>query len=296
MFLTRMAVSSRNALSKRLRQDSDDQEVLCQRCDYLTKERVICSGCKLNFCLRCANISDALWTCITKGELDNFIWSCRSCRATFPSLDNISKVLGDIQTATNLRMDKFEARLGTKEERTTDEIKNSVSSMKSEILESLQTNLEGLVDNRTKEIEDRKRCETNLVFFNVPEHRNPRGEENKLQDIEDIQRLSSSLGLENFQITHCFRLGKKSSTTNRPLKLALEIKSQKKFLLDNAKLVPEKAPMSLRQVIIVRDMTIKHREERRARRRKRGRMKKHEILHKISIPKTQWKFKNKHRQ
>ena len=153
-------------------------------------------------------------------------------------------------------MDKFEARLGTIEERTTDEIKNSVSSMKSEILESLQTNLEGLVDSRTKEIEDRKRRETNLVFFNVPEHRNPRGEENKL---------------ENLQITHCFRLGKKSSTTNRPLKLVLEMKSQKKFLLDNAKLVPEKAPVSLRQVIIVRDRTIKQREERRARRRNRGR-------------------------
>ena len=168
-------------------------------------------------------------------------------------------------------MDKFEARLGTIEERTTDEIKNSVSSMKSEILESLQTNLEGLVDSRTKEIEDRKRRETNLVFFNVPEHRNPRGEGNKLQDIDDIQRLSSSLGLGNLQITHCFRLGKKSSTTNRPLKLVLEMKSQKQFLLDNAKLVPEKAPMSLRQVIIVRDMTIKQREERRARRRNRGR-------------------------
>ena len=156
-------------------------------------------------------------------------------------------------------MDKFESRLGTIEERTTDEIKNSVSSMKSEILESLQTNLEGLVDSRTKEIEDRKRRGTNLVFFNVPEHRNPRGEENKLQDIDDIQRLSSSLGLENLQITHGFRLGKKSSTTNRPLKLVLEMKSQKKFLLNNAKLVPEKAPMSLRQVIIVRDMTIKQR-------------------------------------
>ena len=49
------------------------------------------------------------------------------------------------------------------------------------------------------------------------------------------------------------------------------MKSQKKFLLDNAKLVPEKAPMSPRQVIIVRDMTIKQNEERRARTRNRGR-------------------------
>ena len=169
---------------------------------------MVCSGCKLNFCLRCANISNTLWSCLTQDELDNFIWPCRSCPATFPSLDNISKVLCDIQTTTNTRMDKLETRLGTIEARTTDEIKNSVSNMKSEILESLQTNLEDMDGSRTNELEYRKKRETNLVIFNVPEHRQPRGEENKLQDIEDIQRLSSSLGLENLQIIHCFRLGK----------------------------------------------------------------------------------------
>ena len=58
-------------------------------------------------------------------------------------------------------------------------------------------------------------------------------------------------------------LGKKSLTSNRPLKLVLEMKSQKKFLLDNAKSLPEKAPGNLRQVIIVKDMTFKQREERR---------------------------------
>ena len=266
-----MATNSRSTISKRLRQDSDDLEVICQKCDNLTKERVSCSGCQLNFCLRCASISATLWTCISKGELDNFIWSCRSCRATFPSLDNISKVLGDIQTTTNSRMDKFEARLGKIEERTQNEIKSSVSDMKSEIIESLQTNIESLVDSRTKELEDRKRRESNLVLFNVPEHRYPRAEENKMQDMEYIQRLSSCLGLESPQIITCFRLGKKSLTSNRPLKLVLEMKSQEKFLLDNAKSVPEKAPGNLRQVIIVKDMTIKQREERRERRRNRGR-------------------------
>ena len=63
-------------------------------------------------------------------------------------------------------------------------------------------------------------------------------------------------------------LGKKSLTSNRPLKLVLEMKSQKKFLLDNTKSVPEKARGNLRQVIIVKDMTFKQREERR---RNRGR-------------------------
>ena len=80
--------------------------------------------------------------------------------------------------------------------------------MKTEIIESLQGNLESLVDSRTKELEDRKRRDTKLVIFNVPEHRLPRGRDNKIIDIEDMQNLSSSLGLENLHITHCFRLGK----------------------------------------------------------------------------------------
>ena len=63
-------------------------------------------------------------------------------------------------------------------------------------------------------------------FFNVPEHRNPRAEDNKMQDMEYIQIFESSLGLENIQMITFFRVGKKSLTLNRPLKLVL-MKSQK---------------------------------------------------------------------
>ena len=62
--------------------------------------------------------------------------------------------------------------------------------------------------------------------------------------MEYIQRLSQSLGLETPQIITCFRLGKKSLTLNRPLKLVLELNSQKN-LLDHDKSVPEKAPGNL---------------------------------------------------
>ena len=102
--------------------------------------------------------------------MDHFIWSCRSCRATFPSLDNITRVLGDIQKITNSRMDAFEERLNTVEQRTKEGIESSVSKMKTEIIDSLQNNLESLVDTRTRELEERRRCDTNLVIFNVPEH------------------------------------------------------------------------------------------------------------------------------
>ena len=61
--------------------------------------------------------------------------------------------------------------------------KSSVSDMNTEIIESLQTNIESLADSRTKELGDRKRRETNQVLFNVPEHRYPRADDNKMQDM-----------------------------------------------------------------------------------------------------------------
>ena len=118
-----MDTNSRSTISKRLRQDSDNLEVICQKCDHLTKDRKSCSGCRLNSCLRCANICATLWACISKGELDNFIWSCRSCQATLPFSDNISKMLGDIQATTNSKMDTFEVKLEKNEERTHKESK-----------------------------------------------------------------------------------------------------------------------------------------------------------------------------
>ena len=61
--------------------------------------------------------------------------------------------------------------------------KSSVSDMNTEITVSLQTNIESLANSRTKELEDRKRRKTNLVLFNVPEHRYPRADDNKMQDM-----------------------------------------------------------------------------------------------------------------
>ena len=48
------------------------------------------------------------------------------------------------------------------------EIKETISSMKEEILESVKEGIDKLVDTRNKELEDRKRCEMNFTVFNLP--------------------------------------------------------------------------------------------------------------------------------
>ena len=72
--------------------------------------------------------------------------------------------------------------------------------MKSEVIVSLKENIDKFVDARSKEIEDRKRRESNLVLFYLPEHRTSSGDENKKRDKADFMRLSHSLGLENLKL------------------------------------------------------------------------------------------------
>ena len=70
------------------------------------------------------------------------------------------------------------------------------------------------------------------------------------------------MGLQNLSITSAFRLGKILETKMRPLKVVLENKFHRKFLPDNAKLIPEKVPL-FRNVFIVKDMTSQRRKERK---------------------------------
>ena len=43
--------------SIRYRFGSDETEIQCQKCDDIVTERIACSGCKLEYCIECANVS-----------------------------------------------------------------------------------------------------------------------------------------------------------------------------------------------------------------------------------------------
>lgn len=152
---------------------------------------MICSGCKLFFCLKCARISENLYQCIMNGEMEDFRWSCRSCQATFPSLENITGVLKKIEIKQDNRMDKLEDRIMKVEQATGEELRESVDSMKKEILDTIKEDIETVVDTRTAELEDGKRRDHNLTVFNLPENTSSNNTENKLQDEEDIRSICS---------------------------------------------------------------------------------------------------------
>ena len=250
--------------AKRPRQDSSEREItnfLCQRCDTRVEDGINCTGCKLLFCLRCAQISPGLHKCMKNGEMDDFHWNCRSCNSSFPSLENITGVLKNIQSKFEGRMSNIETRMDSYEERTEKIITDQVTEMKDDIIDSLKGEVNQLVDIRNRELEDRKRRELNLTVFNLPEHSKQSGQENREEDEIDFASICADLDLSSVNIQTSLRLGKKMDNKTRPLKVILIDKAQRKFLLDNAKMIPIKVCSIFSRVIFSKDPSPQQRDE-----------------------------------
>lgn len=254
-----------NPATKRPRQGSNEEGsiLICQKCDKEVKEKITCTGCKLHYCLQCAGVSVELYQCIQKGELNRFHWTCTCCQSMFPSLENIAGAIQDIQNKQDSRMKHLEDRMDKVEEANREEIKKGLNEIKSDVLQNLKADIDTLVDNRHRELEDRKRRELNVTVFNLPEHNNPSGLENKRQDEEDVTRICESIDVEELQIVTMYRLGRKMDSKTRPLKVILNNKAQRKLILNNAKLIERKAAPEYKRVIITKDLTPTQREERR---------------------------------
>ena len=112
----------------------------------------------------------------------------------FPSLDNISRSFNVMQSKNEERMTKLGNRMGNLESFTKGEVKNTVLSMKSEILEELKLGVNEIVDKRSSELDDRRRCELNITIFNLPEHNSTIGMDKKRADEENLRKISESLG------------------------------------------------------------------------------------------------------
>lgn len=101
-------------------------------------------------------------------------------------------------------MSSFEARVTRIEKNTQEDIKLNVQSLKGDIIDSIKSDVNKLVDNRNKTLEDRRRRDHNVVFFNLPEHNSSMVTENKTKDESDVNNTASHLGLDNISITTAY--------------------------------------------------------------------------------------------
>ena len=100
-----------------------------------------------------------------------------------------------------------ETRIATIESKTSTEIRSSVENMNEDIIKSIKVDVYKLVDKRHREIEDRRRRDQNVVFFNLVEHSYSSDTENKDADERGVSKICSKLGLDNLKVMTSYRLG-----------------------------------------------------------------------------------------
>ena len=246
---------------KRQRPGSND-DLSCAKCDKDVDHRDLsCSGCKLLYCEQCTGLSKSVYACVRAGELGEFLWSCKSCKNTLPTLENINSTLKEIQSSNVTRFKNIEDRLQIVEKNSGQEFINNI---KKDVTNEIRVDISTVVNDQLKEYEDIRKRELNIIMFNVPEKMDTNGNIRQREDLEDINSISTSLGLtDELEVTAQFRLGKTKMNAIRPLKVILKNKSQRKFLLENARFISTKAERKLSKVVILKDLTPKQQGERK---------------------------------
>ena len=149
-------------------------------------------------------------------------------------------------------------------------IKEDRDIMKREMSEMVTNQMKEMLDERSR-IEERKREEekeekeirekqNSLIVFNVEEPREEVvGRDREDEEYRNIDQIfGRGVGVRGFNIMDMRRLGKKSEGKIRPLYVKLERSEQKWDIVRNAKNL-SKAPIPMRKIGIVPDLTLKQR-------------------------------------
>lgn len=242
----------------------------CAKCDNeLDEYKIDCKGCKLNFCARCSGLNSAVIGLILSGALEDYDFHCKCCKQTKPTLESIDRNLKELNQRQEIRLTTLEEKVKRIDLTVKDTVKNEVQEAKNQIMEDIKSTITQAVDNRTKEMEDRRRRELNIVVFNLPEGKNENGQLNKQYDENNVRTIAEKLGLDTYlQIETSYRLGKKNrnQAKERVLKIILQDRKQRKFLLENSRRIKEIAEEIFKRVVLFKDLTLDQRDERKRKR------------------------------
>lgn len=263
----RMMDDDRPRANKRTKQSPQGLMTTCARCDndLDTQYSLPCQGCRLVYCMRCTGLTKNALRCIINGEFGDYQWSCMSCKATEPTLQNIQEALGEMKIRQEERIARVEEKIQFIETTNKEEISKQIQDVKHEMTKEIKEDVISLVDQRNREFEDRRRRELNIVVYNLPEGSYQSGLENKKFDEKSINEVVAYLGVDNLEMVTLYRLGRRVPGVDKPrvLKVILANRLQRKFILDNVKKLKDIAHEKYRRVVITRDLTIEQRKERK---------------------------------
>ena len=207
---------------------------------------------------------------LSEDTLQNFMWTCNSCKQNFPSLTGISAQLKSIEDTTYKRLSKLEDDVHDMKTGLDEKIRGEVKTIKPSLIEEIKQDIKSTLQDDVRmvvrEIEDQKTRAMNLIFFNVPESEDKNNIVRNEYDHSLINEVCTLIKIQEPDIKIAFRLGKQIMKP-RPLKIVFNNKKHRKDILDNAynmKNIPVSNKLS--KVIIAKDLTIQQRDQNKKKR------------------------------
>ena len=250
---------------------------------------VECEVCDKWYHTSCQNISNALYEVLICEETTNVSWFCKCCNQGAKSMmtkiyklnerqgrvENGLVMLTELHQNLNERLTSLGSSLEagmTTQEKVTEERFSTMETVFTSRMQKLKTqSVDGAAD-MAREMEYRQDTANNIIMFNVPESSaGSRVQQGDDANIHVVKKICVILGADNAKII-TRRLGRKTETETRPIRVEMTDLNNKKTILKNARHLREGEDLTLRNVYIAQDLTPSQREEQKELRRRRKTM------------------------
>ncbi|OWF41587.1 hypothetical protein KP79_PYT16368 [Mizuhopecten yessoensis] len=146
----------------------------------------------------------------------------------FPRFSSMEKSLKEIKKSTGQRLDKLGNKVNKVEKEIPTRVSEAVQGMKGDIIDSIKKDMDEVIGNRMRKMDDHRRREMNPMAFNLPESDKETSADRKREDIGNLIHLFQLIGIENALVKDAIRLGKTPTDKTRPAKITLENRSERK--------------------------------------------------------------------
>ena len=215
-----------------INEDGEDEPNYCGSCSRLVADEddaILCDICEFWHHIDCEKVDENVYKFLQQNANSAIQWYCQKSNRTAKAL---LKGLSDVavrQTQLEERFDKLEASTNKKLQ----------DCIKKEVLSTLtvwSSSTSEIVGLALDEIHEREKRADNLMFFNVEESNSDIVEERKEHDMNEIGSICNALEVDvNGRVKKVTRIGKKTESQSRPLKVLVDDIGARRMIKRKAK-------------------------------------------------------------
>ncbi|KAK6176583.1 hypothetical protein SNE40_014840 [Patella caerulea] len=214
-------------------------------------------------------MSKETYEVLQNDNFENLVWTCRVCKINFPKFSKISNSLKQIDNDNKARLGLVEDKLQQFQNEIPIQIQASAKELKLEVKEDITSELKeditSLIQVQVKEYDERKRRESNIMIFNLPEPKAENPDLRKTEDEDILWNLFDAIDSPQVTMTNIIRIGTRQQGKTRPLKLILCNASDRRKIFDACRLnrlvLSNHSIFNKVVIFITRDYTPVQREE-----------------------------------